>query len=355
MTDIEPVDCDGSLCAGRTGAVLDNCGTMVSSISSMGALMSDLRLFDLNLLVAFDALMAERNVTRAARRIGIGQPAMSYALARLRDLFGDELFVRASGAMQPTTRALELAGPVGRILGDIRGSVLKDRAFRPEATEMVFRVGASDYAEVAVLPQVLAALRSLSPRARIVVSAVDRDRAGPLLESGGIDAAIGFFPEAFAARQSEVLFHEDFVCLFDAKACGTPAPLGLKAYLQLPHILMSLRGELAGGLDALLARRGAERFVFMATPHFLTIPFLLHGFRAIAAVPRRLAENCADAVGLALSPLPVEVPGFDVSMLWHARTETDPAQRWFRDLIRTAGRARAGDASPLRPKKRRRR
>jgi hypothetical protein len=81
----------------------------------------------------------------------------------------------------------------------------------------------------------------------------------------------------------------------------------------------------------------------MATPHFLTIPLLLHGFRAVAAVPRRLAENCADVIGLAVSPLPIEIEGFDVSMLWHARTDTDPAQRWFRDLVRLPSRARRAD------------
>jgi LysR family transcriptional activator of mexEF-oprN operon len=317
--------------------------------------MTDLRLFDLNLLVAFDALMAERNVTRAARRIGIGQPAMSYALGRLRELFADQLFVRTSGAMQPTTRALELAGPVARILADIRGSVLADRTFRPDSSETVLRVGASDYAEVAVLPAVLAVLRSLAPRARVVVSQVDRDRAGMLLESGAIDLAIGFLPDTSGGRHTEILFHEEFVCLFDADACRASAPLTLKDYLELPHILMSLRGELTGGIDTLLARRGARRFVFMATPHFLTIPFLLHGFRAIAAVPRRLAENCADVAGLTLSPLPIEVQGFDVSMIWHARTETDPAQLWFRDLVRTAGRARATGAPPLRTSRGRKR
>src|SRR3981081_4579566 len=128
--------------------------------------MTDLRLFDLNLLVAFDALMAERNVTRAAHRVGIGQPAMSYSLARLRELFGEDLFIRTSGVIQPTNRAFKLWEPIARILADIREEVLTDRVFRPEVAETVFRVGATDYAEVAVLPAVLATLRSLAPNAR---------------------------------------------------------------------------------------------------------------------------------------------------------------------------------------------
>ena len=177
--------------------------------------MTDLRLFDLILLVAFEALMEERNVTRAARRVGIGQPAMSYALARLRELFGDDLFIRTNTSMQPTTRALELSSPVARIISDIRERVLADRAFRPEVAEMVFRIGASDYAEVAVLPKVLAALRLAAPKSRVAINSVDRDHLGPMIESGTIDLAIGYFPDVTASLETEVLFHENFVCLFD--------------------------------------------------------------------------------------------------------------------------------------------
>ena len=313
--------------------------------------MTDLRLFDLNLLVAFEALMEERNVTRAARRVGIGQPAMSYALARLRELFGDDLFIRTNTSMQPTTRALELSSPVARIISDIRERVLADRAFRPEVAEIVFRIGASDYAEVAVLPKVLAALRLAAPKSRVAINSVDRDHLGPMIESGTIDLAIGYFPDVTASLETEVLFHENFVCLFDEKACGVSAPLKLKTYLDLPHFLMSSWGDLSGCVDGLLARDGAQRFVFMATPHFLAIPFLLHGLRAAAAVPRRLAENCADVVGLAVSPLPVEVEGFDVVMLWHARTESDPAQLWIRQLVREAAGSEMEKPRTARPRR----
>lgn len=314
--------------------------------------MADLRLFDLNLLVAFDAMMAERSVTRAARRIGIGQPAMSHALSRLRDLFGDPLFVRTTGTMRPTTRALELAAPVARILTDVRERVLADRAFSPDRAEITFRIGASDHIELAVLPAVLAAVRSIAPQVRIVVSPVNRDRVGEMLEGGAIDLAIGYFPETSSTRGSEVLFREDFVCLFDAKACKASTPLKLKAYLELPHIIMTLRGELSGDVDAVIGRGGGQRFVFMGTPHFLAIPYLLHGFRAVAAVPRRLAEHCAEVTGLSISPLPIAMEGFDVSMQWHTRTETDPAQRWFRELVRASARAKRSGrrADPRKPR-----
>jgi len=301
--------------------------------------MTDLRLFDLNLLVAFDALIAERNVTRAAQRIGIGQPAMSHALSRLRELFGDPLFVRTAGKMRPSTRALELATPIARVLADVRETVLADRAFAPEKTEMTFRVGTSDQIELAIFPHVMATLRSLAPRSRIALSPVGREQLGPMLESGAIDLAIGHFPAASPVRTTEVLYHEEFVCVFDAKACGASAPIKLKTYLELPHILMSPRGDLSGEADTILSRGGGKRFVFMATPHFLTVPFLLRGFRAVAAIPRRLAEGCAEVAALTISPLPIPMEGYDISMQWHSRTETDPAQRWFRGLVRAAGRS----------------
>jgi DNA-binding transcriptional LysR family regulator len=312
--------------------------------------MTDLRLFDLNLLVAFDALMTERNVTRAAQRIRIGQPAMSYSLARLRELFGDELFIRTAGAMQPTNRAFELHEPVARILADIRDGVLADRVFRPAIDDPVFRVGATDYAEVVVLPTVLATLRSLAPHARLAISVADGERVDSMLENGALDLAIGYFPRTNGSQSRELLFHEEFACVFDAKACGIAGQITLGAYLQLPHVLMSLRGETSGGcIDLALANIDTERFVFVATPHFLAMPFLLRGLRAVAAIPRRLAERLAEAADLAISPVPVAVEGFDVSMLWHARTESDPAHRWFRQLVRDTGQSANLDTKPAGP------
>ncbi len=296
--------------------------------------MTDLRLFDLNLLVAFEALIAERNVTRAAQRVGLGQPAMSYALSRLRELFADELFVRAPGSMQPTTRALELAPSIARVLADIRKEVLADRSFDPAETRMTFCIGAADHREVVIVPKLLAGLHRAAPGARLVVRQVDGHNLPTMLESGTIDVAIGHFPGSGGALKSDLLFHEDFVCVFDAKACKASVPITLEQYLALPHIVMSLTGELKGNVDPALARTGAQRFVVMATAHFLAVPYMVRGFRAVAAMPRQFAEHCRDVTGLAVSPLPVKTRGYDVSLYWHGRTETDPAHTWFRELIR---------------------
>ena len=303
--------------------------------------MDDLRRFDLNLLVAFEVLMAERSVTAAAGRMGVGQPAMSNALARLRDTFSDPLLTRTPSGMQPTARALDMMEPVSRILAELREEVFSSRSFRPEIENRVFRIGVSDQAEVAVVQDVLRAVRASAPGVRLVSRSVEMRLGAELLATGAIDLAIGYFPEPERDLEVATLYQERFVCLFDAEACGVAPPLSLDTYLALPHILVSLRGDPFGHIDELLRSAGRSRVVVYTTPHFLAVPFLLHGFRAVAAVPRRLAENCAEAASLATCPVPLPSDGFAVSMAWHRRTATDPAQQWLRGIVAEVGRSRA--------------
>jgi DNA-binding transcriptional LysR family regulator len=303
--------------------------------------MVDIRTFDLNLLVALDALIVERSVSAAARRVGIGQPAMSHALRRLRDLFGDPLLVRVGSTMQPTARALELAAPVGQVLDDIRRTVLADQVFRPEREERIFRLGASDYSMAALLPGLLESFRQTAPRSRIAAGPIARDDIPARLADGGADLVIGVFRDTPPALRGETLFHEEHVCLFDPEACGIASPITLEQYLALPHYLVSSRIDFSGVMDEQLARQGAHRFIQLSTSSFLAMPFLLRRARAVAMVPARLAVHCRDAVGLAVCPPPLPVNGFEVAMVWHMRTDADPAQRWFRDRVRQAAGAGA--------------
>jgi DNA-binding transcriptional LysR family regulator len=301
----------------------------------------DLRRFDLNLLVAFDILIAERSVTLAARRMGVGQPAMSSALARLREMFDDPLLIRTSAGMQPTGRALDLVEPVSRVLAELRARVFHGRAFSPETDSRTFRIGVSDQVEASLMQSVLKAVARDAPGVNIIARSVEMRLGTELLANGAIDLAVGYFPEVENEIEAETLYHESFVCLFDAQACGVASPLSLDAYVALPHVLVSLRGEPFGHVDELLQAIGRRRIVVYTTPHFLSVPFLLHGLRAVAALPRRLAENCADAAGLSVCPVPLPSAGYDVRMVWHRRNGADPAQAWFRAIIAAAGRERA--------------
>jgi LysR family transcriptional activator of mexEF-oprN operon len=298
--------------------------------------MTDIRRFDLNLLLAFEALMRERSVTNAAVQLGVGQPAMSYSLSQLRAQLDDELFVRVGSGMQPTPRALELAEPIARILADIRSSVLSRRAFDPAVENRIFRIGASDQVQTALIPQLLSVLRSFAPKTQLVFRTVDRDNVGAFLESGAIDVAVGNYDQPTTMQRREVLYREDLVCLFDAAACGMRPPLTLDDYCQLPHLMMSLRGEPSGLVDEKLAALGRQRLVFVSTSNFLVLPYVLHGVAAVAAVPRLVAKFCADAVGLAVSPLPVDVDSYEVAMLWHVRTDGDPAHQWLRARLKAS-------------------
>ena len=303
----------------------------------MGSIdMVDVRSFDLNLLVALDALIAERSVSGAARRVGIGQPAMSHALRRLRDLFGDPLLEREGNTMRPTARAVDLAGAVARVLDDIRHTVLADQVFRPDREERIFRLGASDYVMATVLPRLLALFRTAAPLSRMAAQPVARDNVGARLASGAIDLAVGYHPQPGPALRGETLFHEDHVCLFDAEACGVTPPIALDLYLALPHFLVSSRADFTGVVDAELARHDRKRFVQLSTSSFLAMPFLLRGSPAVAVVPAKLARCCCHAIGLAACPPPVRIDGFNVTMVWHMRSDADPAQRWFRDRVREA-------------------
>ena len=163
-----------------------------------------------------------------------------------------------------------------------------------------------------------------------------RDGVVSLLANGLADLAVGYYPDTAGALESEILYHEHHVCLFDPRACGIDAPIALADYLALPHFLVSSRADFSGVIDAELAAHGHARFIQLSTTSFLAVPFLLRGTRAVAIVPARLAKHCRDEIGLAVSPPPVTVRGFDVATVWHRRTDTDPAQRWFRERIREA-------------------
>jgi DNA-binding transcriptional LysR family regulator len=222
------------------------------------------------------------------------------------------------------------------VLADIQANVLTDRAFLPEREERVFRLGASDYVMAAILPKLLAVLHVAAPKLQVAAGPVARAEADARLTNGMADVAVGYYPGEATALKRETLFHEDHVCLFDADACGTQSPIALDAYLSLPHFLVSSAADFSGAIDTALATMERKRFVQLSTPSFLTIPFLLRGSRAVAIVPSRLARHCRDAIGLAVSPPPVAVDGFDVAMVWHVRTDSDPAQRWFRERVREA-------------------
>lgn len=306
--------------------------------------------FDLNLLVAFEALLAERNVTHAARRLGVTQPAMSNALRRLRGLLDDPVFVRTSEGMTPTPRALAIGPAIAGALNGIR-TALSATGFDPRRSSARFSVATLDYLEALYFPRLLAGLEVAGPAIHLRVRRLGAIYEVPQqqLESGGIDCAVGSFPQPMTPQSgllSEVLAEEDWVCVGRRGHPALRRRLSLKTYAGLRHLAISYPdpGGGSGMIDRLLAAHGLSRTCPATVPHFMALPFYVARTDCIATLPRPLATFFARALPLQLAPAPLPKPSA-VSLVWHSRSEGDPAQRWLRQMIVDAFASRSGRAA----------
>ena len=290
---------------------------------------SHLRSFDLNLLVALEALLAERNVSRAAESVGVTQSAMSHMLARLRAAFGDPLFVRVPGGIRPTPRAEAIARPLAAVLADLRQITAPPTAFEPSAARRVFQVVTDDYLERILLPKFLAHLWQQAPGIDVDIATVSNHPADDLI-SGRADLIIsvagvlGSLPGAFAQK----LFDERFVCAIRKGHPLAAKPLTAAQFAGLFHVLVAPRGRAGSIVDKVLAKQGRRRRVAVTVPHFLAAPDIVRATDAVVTLGARLAKALSQ--GLVLVPPPVPLPGFTVVMYWHERNNADPAHQWFR-------------------------
>jgi LysR family transcriptional activator of mexEF-oprN operon len=303
----------------------------------MGAILiidhANLSRLDLNLLVAFDALLAEGSVTRAAERVGVGQPSMSHALGRLRRLLKDELFVRAPDGVRPTPRAQALADPIRVALSTIQGTLLQGQGFDPAEAERSFLLGMPDSIEITLLARLMAHLEAEAPKVRVRVRATDRFEVLEQLDRDRLHLGVGVFTEGAVHHKRRRLFGANYLCLYDPARLPLALPLTLEDYVAVPHVLGSPRGDAHGVVDDALAPLGLRRTIAVTTPHFAAVPFILKGARLLSTVPQRPARIFAERFGLVTSPVPVDLPNFDVSMLWHASYDHDPAHRWLRGTV----------------------
>lgn len=300
--------------------------------------MNDPRRLDLNLLQAFEALMRTRSVTKAGESLGLGQPATSAALKRLRQLTGDPLFVRGRLGLEPTPRAEALDLIVTRALADLRAALAEGQRFVPETDARVFRIAAPDSTCVALISGARDVILSSAPNVQIIVGPLDKADVRDRLDTGDIDLALGHLTGLTGPLKIRKLFEDKLVVLFDPIACGTSAPIPLDDFCRLPHFMMTARGDLEGVVDDALAKLGRTRKVALAVPYFLALPFLLHGCAAIACVPKGMAETCANVTRLLVSSAPVELPAIEISMAWSLRADRDPALVWLREQIVAAAR-----------------
>lgn len=290
---------------------------------------NDIRALDLNLLKALDALLDEGSVTRAAQRLSLTQPAVSGMLTRLRDYFGDPLFVRTSHGMVPTLRASELSVPVKKILTDI-AILLKSMQFDPMTAELTYTLVATDYALKAVVVPLIAALKQHAPRIRIAVRSVDSERMYQQLSRGEVDLALVTPQTTPDDLHGRALYQEEYVCVARSHhPLAAALEMTLEQFCEQEHILVSTEGRFMGVTDEALAELSLTRRVGVSVNSFLVIPDILRSTDMIAVVPGRMVPVDSD---LTIIPLPLNVPGFTKSMAWHERTHRDPAHQWIRAL-----------------------
>jgi DNA-binding transcriptional LysR family regulator len=292
---------------------------------------------DLNLLVALRALLTERHVTRAAARVRLTQPAMSHALARLRAVLGDPLLVRTRSGMTLTPRAEALAEPLERLLGDLSKLLAPPERFDPSRATRTFRVATSDYVELVLMPAVLAHAWKEAPNVNVQLRSFDMPGL-ELLDQDRADVVIAPASIAKGSRGGMLVQHllnERFVCVVREDHPTVGRRLSLDQFLALPHALITPGGSAGGIVDSALAKLGRRRRIAVEIPHFLVAPFLVEKTDVVLTLAERVARALAPSVRLrVLSPPPeLDLPGFEVSMLWHERHRADPAHAWFRSVI----------------------
>ncbi|MBN3777562.1 LysR family transcriptional regulator [Burkholderia sp. Ac-20345] len=296
--------------------------------------MNNLRRLDLNLLVTLDVLLAEHNVTRAAEKLNMSQPSVSVQLQKLRDVFGDPLLLPGPRGMRPTARAEALREPLRDALEAVERAVIPATPFDPVTATNTWRVAATDYGESTIVLPALSALRSAAPATRLAVVELVPPRIEQDAERNGIDLAFHTTEGSPPGMRRLPLFAERYVLIGRAGHPKLKRRPTLAQFGTLEHVIVSPDGGgFFGVTDEALAKVGAARRVVLSVPHFLFVMSAVASTDLVAMLPERLVR---DVPALRVVEAPVEVPGYEMSMLWHERVHRDPAHRWLRETIAAA-------------------
>ena len=297
---------------------------------------------DLNLLAALDALLTERNVTKAAKRLNISQPALSARLGKLRTIFGDALLIPSRRGMIATQRALELQAPLRLALDQLRSIARMPARFNPATAKETISIAASDYMQSTLLLPMLAGIRRRAPLLKVALHLIDGARVWEQMERADIDIAMMTPENAPPLLRSRQLWSERYVCIARAGHPKARQDMSPAAFSALDHVVVSPRGSgFVGAADAALKECGLARKVFISVNSFLLVPQLVSKSDLVALIPERLIAN--DMAGLQTFPPPIDVPGFSIAMVWHDRTTSSPCHLWLRRKIVAS--ARRADAS----------
>ncbi len=336
-------------------------GAAAQPVAAESSLPERLARLDLNLLVAFDALAREQNVTRAAARVGVTQSAMSHALRRLRELFADPLLVRGQNGMILTARAAALALPVRSGLATLDRALGQADSFDAKTARRTFRMASPDLFDALVIPLLLERIRADAPGVDLVVAPLDGRRLSDALETGELDLLITPRVDDFRGAAEvdgsglvrRVLLRDGFCCFIraDHPALGgkrarrakqgvvAAEPLSLETYVALSHALVSPSGEGPGFVDELLAKQRLSRRVALRVPHFFAALAIVERSDLLLTAPTALARLLPARTRVVALPAPLRLPQHALHMLWHERFSNEPGHAWLRGVLQDVTRA----------------
>ncbi|MAT33128.1 MAG: hypothetical protein CMP42_04160 [Rickettsiales bacterium] len=291
--------------------------------------------FDLNLLVVFKTLYEERNVTKASKKIGITQPAMSNALNRLRYLVKDELFIRGPKGMRPTPRANELASPIQTALNDLELS-LSSINFDPKTTKKLYKISISDDVAPLILPNLINFLEKESPNSSLRIRSEQGSEAIKLLDSNDIDFAIGRFEMVSTRFDSVDLYTEKYVCMMNSDhPLAEDEKLSIEQYLSSKHLRVAPAGTPVAPIDRSLSQLNLEREIFARIDLVTMAPLILKNSDLILTLPSKTAQRMAKNYNFSIAELPIGLEQRQTKLLWHRELTNHPAYDWIKNQIRT--------------------
>lgn len=286
--------------------------------------------FDLNLLLVFDAVLAERSISRAADRLDLSQPAVSNALARMRKATDDRLFVRLGNAMVPTPYAQGIADPIRQALTGIRIALGASQDFDPDASQRAFSIYLTDLGEAYFLPRLLERLNRIAPGVRLRTLPIPPESAEEALRNGEVDLAIGNLPDLGAGFYVQRLFRDRYVCVVRKSHPSIGERISARQFAAASHAIVTPGGWGHGIIERTLIAHGLEQRITLRMQNFLVLASIVATTDMVAIVPHSVGSQLSQHNDVKLLPLPIAIPAFDIRQCWQERFHDDRGNRWLR-------------------------
>ncbi|MBW8898645.1 MAG: LysR family transcriptional regulator [Massilia sp.] len=288
---------------------------------------------DLNLLSVFQEVYRERQISAAARRLGLTQSAVSNALARLRRTFGDELFVRTAHGMQPTPLAQQMAEPIGAAMAQVALALSQRSRFDPATSGRRFTLAMTDVGEVYFMPVLIERCRACAPNVEIASIRANGLTLKDDMETGRVDLAIGAFEDVSEALYHRALFRQRFVSMFRKEHPLARGKVDLARFVAASHLIVDAAQSPYDRINGLLEKAGVTAGTRFRVPHFTAVPYIVSTSDLVVTVPQKLAESAASPFGLKWIEPPLALPTLQTNVFWHRRFNHDPGIQWLRGLI----------------------